>query len=155
MIVLMSKRRKDCAKIYCREAPFLGGLCKEHHEEAEAKRQRHDDALAALNSGRIDNEPLGPGPLREEFWRVRDWWFDACAAVNSGREHPVLRDEAEYAVYWCIGLAEYIIDEARDVRAGRQSSAEAQPYVRRHLWERFENLSRGLRSNGLARPVTK
>lgn len=155
MLVLMSKRRNECTKLYCREMPFLGGLCKEHHEEAEAKRRRYNDALAALNSGRIDNELPPAGPLRDEFWRLRDWWFDVCAAVNSGREHSVLRDEAEYAVSWCIGLAEYIVDEARDVRAGRQNSAEAQQYLRRHLWERFENLSRGLRSNGLARPVTK
>jgi hypothetical protein len=155
MIVLMAKRRKDCAKLHCTEPPFMGGLCKRHHEEAEAKRRRYDAALAALNSGLIDNEALQPGPLRDEFWRVRDWWFDVCSYVNSEREHPVLRDETEYAVSWCIGLAEYIIDEERDVRAGKQAAVDSHQYLRRHLWERFENLSRGLMSNGVARPVQK
>lgn len=93
--------------------------------------------------------------MRDESWRARDWWFDVCNHVNSEREHPVLRDETEYAVSWCIALAEHIIDEERDVRAGKQAGAETHQYRRRHFWERFQNLSRGLMSNGVARPTTK
>ena len=63
------------------EPPFLGGLCQRHHEEAEGKRLRYDTALAALNTGLIDNEAVRPGPLRDEFCRVRDWWFDVCQYV--------------------------------------------------------------------------
>jgi hypothetical protein len=153
MMVLMAKRRNECRELHCMEPLFMGGLCKRHHEESETKRRRHDAALAALHAGVIDGEPIPPGALRDEFWRVRDWWFDVCTYVNSEREHPVLRDETAYATSWCIGLAEYIIDEVRDVRAGEENTAESHEYRRRHLWERFENLSRGLMSNGVARPV--
>jgi hypothetical protein len=149
----MAKRRKDCTKLHCTAPPFLGGLCERHHKDAELKRVRHDTALAALNTGQIDNESVAPGPLRDEFWRLRDWWFAVCNSVNEEREHPVLRDETEYAVSWCIGLAEYIVDEERDGRAGKKDVSHE--YLRRHLWERFENLERGLMSNGIPRPVER
>jgi hypothetical protein len=119
---------------------------------AEARRARCDAALAALDSGQID-EFVAPGPLRDEFLRVRNWWFDVCSYVSSSREHPVLRDETEYAVEWCIGLVECIIDEERDRRIGKEDATHE--YSRRLLWERFENLQRGLKSNGVARSVER
>jgi hypothetical protein len=151
----MAKRRKDCARLHCYERPFLGGLCERHHDEAERKRLRYDTALVALNTGRIDDEPVGEGALRDEFWRLRDWWSAVCNSMTSNREHPVLRNETEYAVSWCISLAEYIVDEERDRRAGKEDAARAHQYLRRDLWERFENLERGLMSNGIARPETR
>jgi len=93
--------------------------------------------------------------LRDEFWRLRDWWSSVCSYVSSNHEHPVLRDETEYAVSWCIALAEYIVDEERDRRAGKQEQASTYEYLRRDLWERFENLERGLMSNGVARPAER
>ena len=149
----MARQRKDCAKLHCTAPPFLGGLCERHHKEAEATQLRYDTARAALNSGQIDNEPVGPGPLRDEFWRLRDWWFDVCHYVTTDRQHPILRNETEYAVSWCIGLAEYIVDEERDRRAGKEGPAHE--YLRRDLWERFENLQRGLMSNGVPRPEAR
>lgn len=149
----MAKRRRSCSRLHCDNPSFLGGLCEHHHEDAERKRLRRDAALAVLNRGQIDEQPVLPGPLRDEFWRLRDWWFDVCSYASRDREHPVLRDETEYAVEWCIGLAEYLIDEERDRPAGKQDAAHE--YLRRHLWERFENLQRGLRSNGIPRPAER
>jgi hypothetical protein len=146
----MGKRRRTCAKYRCDHPPYLGGLCEEHYREAEVKRVRRETALSALNSGAIDGQLPDAGPLRDEFWRVRDWWFDVCAYASSNREHPLLRDETEYGVEWCIGLAEHIVDEERDRRAGKHDASHE--YLRRHLWERFENLQRGLMSNGVPRP---
>ena len=150
---LMAKLRKHCVKLHCTAPLFLGGLCGEHHHEAEAKRSRHDAALAALNTGQIDNQSVAPGPLRDEFWRLRDWWSSVCNAVNSEREHPILRDETEHAVSWCIGLAEHVVDEERDRRAGKYDNAHE--YLRSRLWERFENLESGLMSNGIPRLVKR
>ena len=146
----MAKRRKDCAKLHCSEPPFLSGLCRHHHDESEAKRLRRDAALAALNTGQIDNALVGPGLLRDEFWRLRDWWFDVGSYASRNREHPVLLDETQYAVEWCVGLAEYLVDDERDRRAGKQDATNE--YFRRQLWDRFENLQRGLMSNGIPRP---
>jgi hypothetical protein len=151
----MAKRRKNCTKLHCTAPPFLGGLCERHHEEAEQQRLRHDTALAVLNTGQIDNESVAAGPLRDEFWRLRDWWFAVCNAVNAEREHPVLRNETQYAVSWCVGLAESIVDEEREHRAGKEAGVRAHECLRRPLWERFENLQRGLMSNGVARPAAR
>ena len=148
----MPKRPNECVKPHCTAPLFLGGLCKEHHKEDAAKQFRRDTALRLLDSGRIDNEVVRPGPLREEFYRLQDWWRQVCDHVNSQREHPILRDETEYAVQWCIGLAEMIIDEERERRAGQEVDSGSYQYLRKDLWERFEYLEQGLRSNGLKRP---
>jgi hypothetical protein len=148
----MAKRRVECAKYHCTDPPFMGGLCRRHHEEDEAKERRRNTALALLDSGRLDNEPLGAGPLREEFYKLQDWWRQVCVYITSSREHPVLRDETRYADSWCIGLAEFIIDEERGRRAGTKVDVPSHQYLRKQLWERFDNLERGLRSNGVERP---
>jgi hypothetical protein len=113
---------------------------------------RRETALGTLEAGRIDNEPIRQGPLRDEFYRVQSWWRKVCDSVNSSRQHPILRDETENAVEWCIELAERIIDEERELRAGREVDSSSHKYLRQSLWARFENLESGLMSNGVARP---
>ncbi len=147
----MAKRRVECAKYRCTDPPFMVGLCRRHHEEDEANKRRRSTALKLLDSGRLDNEPPGAGPLREEFYRLQDWWRQVCDCIISSREHPVLRDEARYADSWCIGLAELIIDEERERRAGQKVDVDSHQYLRKQLWERFDNLERGLGSNGVER----
>ncbi len=151
----MARRRDGCRRLHCGAPVVQFGLCERHHHEAEAESRRHDEAVTALHSGMIDGEYLSAGTLRDEFWRARDWWFQVCEAVNSEREHQLLHDETQYAVSWCIAIAAHIIDEARDMRAGKPGGTDAHNYLRRPYWERFENLSRGLMSNGIERPTRK
>lgn len=147
----MAKRRKECAKYRCRETAVIGGLCQPHFDEREKRRVRDDAATQALNTGCIDGRYLPEGELRDEFWRVRDWWHEVCSAMMADREHPVLRDETEYAMYWCIELAALIIDEQRQV--GGEANVRTLQYWRNELWQRFANLERGLMSNGVPRPA--
>jgi len=144
-------RRKECAEYRCRETAVIGRLCQQHFDERERRRLREDTATQALNTGCIDGEYLPEGALRDELWRVRDWWHKACSAMIANREHPVLRDETEYAMYWCIELAALITDEHRHV--GGEANMRTLQYLRNDLWQRFANLERGLMSNGVARPA--
>lgn len=150
----MAKRRKECAKYRCRETAVIGGLCQEHFDEHEKRRVRDETARQALNTGCIDGQYLPEGDLRAEFWRVRDWWHQVCSAMMVNREHAVLRDETEYAMYWCIELAALIIEEQRCV--GGEANVRTLQYLRGELWQRFANLvERGLMSNGVARPTER
>jgi hypothetical protein len=96
---------------------------------------------------------LPEGDLRAELWRVRDWWHHVCSAMMVNREHAVLRDETEYAMYWCIELAALIIEDQRCV--GGDANVRTLQYLPVELWQRFANLERGLMSNGVARPTER
>jgi len=150
---MATRRRKECAKYRCRETAVIGGLCQQHFDEREKRRLREETATEALNTGRIDGEYVPEGVLRDEFLRVRDWWHDVCSAMMSNREHPVLRDETEYAMSWCIELAALIIEERRHV--GGEANVRTLQYLRNEVWQRFANLERGLMSNGVARPADR
>ena len=146
-------RKKTCRKLGC-DAPPVGfaGLCARHDEEEDRRHKRFMEAADVLHTGVIDGEYIGAGPLRDELSKVRDWWSAACSAVNSQGEHPILKDETEFATHWCIGIAQEIIEAERDRRAGNEGDSDARRYVRQQFWNRFENLERGLMSNGVARP---
>jgi len=147
----MAKRRNKCAKLHCREATAIGGLCQKHHDENERKHHRYMEAADVLHTGSVDGEYIRQGPLRDELQKIQKWWRQVCGAVNAERQHPVLKDETESAMSWCIGIAQEIIDAERELRAGGVGDDEMRQYRRRQLWERFENLERGLMSNGVAR----
>lgn len=147
----MAKRKASCRKPHCEEPPFLGGLCKRHDDEDMARRLRRDTATKALQTGLIDGELVNSGPLRDEFDRLQNLWRQICDAVNSGREHALLRAETEYGVHWCIEIAQEIIDAERDRRTGKEGDTEMRKYIRQQVWERLENLERGVMSNGVPR----
>lgn len=86
--------------------------------------------------------------LRDELLRLITWWHRACNAVNYGRKDPVLRNEAEYAVEWCIALAQEISDAELAFRNG-ESPSPALAVTRVWVWDRFRNLEEGLVSNGI------
>lgn len=130
----------------------MGGLCQQHFEESEKRHQRFMEAADVLHTGSIDGEYIGAGPLRDELHRIQDWWRQICSAEMAGREHPILRDETEYGTHWCIAIAQEIIDAERDRRAGKPGDTEYRKYKRAEAWKRFENMERGLMSNGVARP---
>lgn len=130
----------------------MGGLCKRHYDEAETRRRRRDEAVNVLWHGTIDDKVFTSGPLNDEFHRVRDWWFQACDAMRAEREHPILKDETQFGTDWCIVITQELIDAERDLRAGKGGDTELRQYIRRDTWQRFENLEKGLMSNGVARP---
>ena len=147
----IGKRRKECAEYRCTDSPVIMGLCQRHHDELEAKERRYRTAVHALHTGIIDSDSMRPGPLRDEFWRLREWWFRVCAAATTRRRDPVLRDEIEYATSWCVSIAQEIIDAERELRAGTGGDDRTRQYIRQQFWECFDNLERGLMSNGVER----
>lgn len=152
----MGRKRQDvCAKWRCHKPPFLGGLCKEHHQQDQQETQRRHDAADALHRGVVDGSVFQTDALRQELDRLRKWWYTACDAVNYSRPHSVLKDEAEYAVEWCIALAKELVDAERAARLGRLEVHYSLEYTREWVWERFNNLERGLMSNGIARPENR
>lgn len=113
------------------------------------KSKLRNEALDALHKGIIDGQfPENP-ELREELWKIRRWWSRACDAVNYERQDPILQDEASYAVEWCIRLAEQIVEDQRTLARGAKPGFS---FTRQWVWECFENLEAGLRSNGTNRP---
>lgn len=146
----MARKEKRCGRYGCPSNPHLAGLCKEHYDEQVEKERRREGALTALHRGLIaERLPENPN-LREELFRLRDWWFRICHAVNYDRKDTLLGDEAQYAVEWCISLAQEIVDAEIAFRAGSMPSPSIQG-TREWVWDRFRNLEAGLRSNGISR----
>ena len=148
----MSRKRNitECSKYGCKEPPYLGGLCKAHNEENRHKEVRRDAAIHALHFGSIDGSYPKNAELHEELEKIRKWWHRACDAVNYGRVDDVLLDEAEYALKWCISLAQEIVDAEIAYRTDA-SVSESFAYTKQWVWERFQNLEAGLMSNGIER----
>ncbi len=148
----MSRKRKqfECRKDGCAEPPYLGGLCKWHHEECAAQESRRQAAIEALHYGKINGIYLKSQELQRELEKVRKWWHRACDAVNYRREDKILRDEAGCALEWCIALAQEVVDAEVSHRGGRET-AESFSFKQTWVWERFESLENGLMSNGIAR----
>ncbi|WP_428608981.1 hypothetical protein [Sedimenticola sp.] len=148
----MGKKRKqfECRKNGCFEPPHQGGLCKDHHEERAFQDNRREAAIEALHHCTINGIYLTSPDLRNELEKVRKWWHRACDAVNYRREDEILRDEAEFALEWCISLAQEVVDAEESRREGDENP---QPFSFQQtgLWERFENLEKGLMSNGVER----
>ena len=147
----MAIKRKKCTESRCSDEPFLGGLCKKHHEEAAEKGRRRSAALDALHKAEIEGcLPENP-ELREELFQIRKWWFRACDALNYGRKDEILSDEAQYAIEWCIALAQEIVDAEIASRNGQPIPMSLEG-TRGWVWDRFRNLEKGLMSNGVKRP---
>jgi hypothetical protein len=147
-------RRKlaTCKKSHCSKVAKLDGYCDEHYEELAEERRRRDEAVRVLHWGLVDDRSFEKAELRDEFFRLQKWWNRACDAENFHREDPVLKDEATYALSWCIALASVLI---REERSHRLDASSKLPYdhTREWVWDRFRNLEAGLMSNGVARPI--
>ena len=146
------KKQPVCHKDHCNEPPHSGGLCREHYERHIKNEKSREEAIEALANGYIDGVSLTNHNFREQLLEIRKWWFKACDALNYGRTDTVLKDDAQYAVEWCISLAKEIVAAERAFNAGQQPS-----YMLEHtsswVYERFSNLEKGLMSNGVARRV--
>lgn len=146
----MSREDRKCAKHGCSEPPYLGGLCKEHHDERSQKEHCRDSALNALHRATIDGRLPENTELRDELSRLRIWWDRACSTVNHSKKDEILADEAQDAVEWCIALAQEIVDAEVAFRSGNIPSASLSS-TRHWVWDRFSNLEKGLMSNGVKR----
>lgn len=147
----MKYKKRTCIKSGCSDEPYLGGLCKSHHEEAESKKRLRDEALTTLHHGTIDGELASDPKLRNELERLRECWYRTCSVLQTQRGIPSMPlDEAKYATDWCISMAQEIIKAEREIASGRQVSLSLES-TRRWVWERFENLDAGLCSNGTRR----
>lgn len=146
------KRKKLCSVNRCTEKPHLGGLCNQHAEEARIRALRREGALEALRFGVIDGVLPSDAMVREELRRLSVWWRVACDSLAYRVPHAILKDEAEAATSWCIGLAQELVDAEKASRAGKVFDQTLLNYTRQSTWERFSNLERGLMSNGVKRP---
>lgn len=147
----MRKKTRVCEHDRCSEPPFLGGLCQRHHEEESSRRQLRDDAVRALHAGVVDGGPLKDPELEADWLRLVDRWHRVCLVVQTAHGTPEMpHEEAEYATDWCISLAQEIIKATR-ARMRGDHVASSLAMTRQWVWERFDNLERGLRSNGTSR----
>lgn len=144
-------RLPSCSEHGCAESPFLRGFCKRHHEERGVSERRRNEAVDALHTGAVDGSPLGGPTLRDELQRLRRWWHSACDSLNYATPHAIFGDEAEYALSWCISLAQEIISVERQVRNGGSAETPMLDATRVWVWERFGFLENGLHSNGTPR----
>lgn len=149
----MSRKKQHVCRIeHCNEEPYSGGFCKEHYELDKGEKKLREEAIEALHKAHIDGVLPTNLALREQLFEIRKWWFKACDALNYKRTDDVLRDEAEYALEWCISLAKEIISAERALNSGQEPSYMLEP-TSKWVYERFSNLEKGLMSNGVARPV--
>jgi len=108
-----------------------------------------------LHKSILDDQVLQNPDLRAELSRLQSYWRTACDVMIYKADIPNMpAEEAEYASDWCIRLAEEIVDAERAFRSGRRPSGGLDS-CRHWVWERFENLDRGLMSNGIPRPSKK
>lgn len=150
----MRRQHKTCRERNCEEPPYLGGLCEKHHEEDSLRKRRKEAAIQCLHVGVVDGRLPENPELREELSRLRKWWNRACQAVQSRHDatHMPL-DEADYALDWCIALAQAIMDAELAFRSGERIP-DSLAATRHWVWDRFNNLEAGLRSNGTPRKDT-
>lgn len=144
----MAKKKPTCSYSYrCEQPPFRGGFCAEHYAEDEAKRLMREACLDLLHHGEIDGARPTDPELLEESKRLWDQWGRVCNAVNFQRfTNELPEDEERYYAEWCILIAGQIIEAERAVLAGKKK-----PYRQFDFWENFENLAKGLQSNGQPR----
>lgn len=143
-------RVQKCVDAECTEIPYLGGYCEKHHMEKLRIEKRRENALTALEIGKIADQFLENMELRDELERLRKWWFRICDAINNNRKDTVLKDEAIYAIEWCIALAQEIVDAELAFRAeNNKFSNDNLEATKQWVWERFHNLEAGLMSNGI------
>ena len=148
----VSRRKFNCSVGTCTEPPYLGGLCKEHSDDRALKERRRDAALNALHMGEVEGRLPDDPELREELLRLQTWWGRACDSVNHERENELLKDEAPYAIEWCISLAAEIVVAEIAIRQRNDVPYTLQA-TRYWVWERFSNLEKGLMSNGVERTL--
>jgi hypothetical protein len=151
---LQKTKKLTCNVSSCEEIPYLAGRCKVHHEEQRANELARNAAIESLRSLQIDGKFPSKPNLKDELFKVSQWWDKAWMAQRLSRQDSILLDETKYATEWCIALANLISQEERDFLDGREPNATT-THLKKITWERFTNLEAGLLSNGIKRPEKK
>lgn len=134
-----------------RTFPISAGRCAKHHREYEARRALRHAAITALHKITVDDAVPTHAGYRDEIARLSRL-LDEINIVRThrvGRPHIPL-DEADDAAEWCVALAEQLVEAERNFRQGKEASYMLDA-TREWVWNRFDNLQAGLRSNGLPR----
>lgn len=144
-----TKQRK-CREPDCDEPLYLGGFCKEHHEEDLKRAELRDAAVDLLHKGIVDKSEVTGDEVRAELLELRPRWWRVCEVLQSDRGKPDMPlDEAFYAQEWCVTLAQQLVEAERAIRSGQKQLPHRYPHDQ--LWVRLHNLEAGLMSNGLPR----
>jgi hypothetical protein len=149
----MKNRKRTCNVYDCTNEPHSGGLCKKHYKEESFKHERRERAIQTLHIGTIDDHLPVDKSLGDELSRLCKWWDRACLVLQTNRGTELIpTEEAQYALEWCISLAQEIIDAEIAIRSGKKVSISLN-LTREWVWNRFKNLEAGLASNGLKRNI--
>lgn len=125
------------------------------HPENSRRAQGREMAKHALHTGKVGDRLPDDAALRDELSKLRKWWDRACLAVQTRHDGDLMPfDEAEYALEWSVSLAREIVDAELALREGKTVS-DSLTATRYWVWDRFNNLERGLRSNGVERNADK
>lgn len=148
----MKRSHRVCSESGCDLAPYLGGLCKQHHAEHEREHEKRARALNVLHRRQPDSDVRYTGELAADWRALHSRWDRVCDVVKGQRGTKNLPlSEAEYAIDWCIALAVELLS-AEDALAMGNKPPSSLEITRGWVNERFENLEAGLTSNGLPRP---
>lgn len=147
---MKSRKEVACKHPQCEEIAEVDGFCSEHLTEFNQKRKNRDEVVQVLHSSVLKGKLFQKPELKEEFKKIQKWWHRACDSVNHRREDPILKDETQHALEWCIALALELVQEEKAFRDGDALNT-ASNFTRDWVWLRFKNIESGLMSNGVER----
>ena len=145
------KRQKNCIDYPCNKPIFKQGRCLKHSDELDKNEKRKDDAAHALHYLKVDDAVFTNPRFFQEMNSLAEWWRKACDSVNNSKPDKLLRDEAKYAISWCIILAQEFVDAERAYRLNLSFEETMLNHTYKWVWDNFNNLKNGLTSNGEAR----
>lgn len=140
-----------CNKLGCKNEAYLGGLCKKHYEEKQEQEKLVEEASALILKRCLDRKMLTQSTLKHDLEIIADYWRKAARSFQSNCEDDFFRGEEEYALAWCENWAKTIIQFERRYRETGLICQEEYRAEIEHYAERFDNLEKGLTSNGLKR----
>lgn len=141
-------KKNICRQEHCDKEPYSLGFCEEHYQILDQERKLRTDAIHALHTAQIDGELPTTTELREQLFEIRSWWSKACDSINHQRIDPILKDEAADASEWCIALTKEIVAAERANKSGQPPNNKLL-HTNKWVYDRFNNLEKGLRSNGV------
>jgi len=151
----VKKKSIACRQRHCDDPPHLGGYCKLHYEKKCKEDADRESALTFLHTGTIDGRLATCPDLAIDIMKIRDWWRQVCQYMQMNKQHPLLQDETECGSSWCIRLGIQIVHAEKAFRNTEPLEQDQLKYARDEVWFRFENIEKGLMSNGIARPESR